>query len=64
MSKSKMPPIPSGELSGKGPKAAPERTSETGSHPHNQEGVPNNLKEQDHQANIAQNTTARGRNRH
>ncbi len=64
MSKSHMPPIPPGEQSGKGPKATPERTAKIDNTPHGRDHVPNNMKEQDHQGNIAQNTTSRGRKGH
>ena len=63
MSKSHMPPVPPAEKSTKGPKKAKHNTDEN-AEPQVKETSPDNLKEQGHQANIEQNTTARGRTRH
>jgi|GEM_PF-5062488 len=64
MSKSHMPPIPPGERSNKSKQTAPQRTAKVDDTPHGKDHVPDNLKEQDHQGNIAQNTTSRGRKGH
>ena len=63
MSKSHMPPVPPAERSTKGPKNAKQSTDEN-LEPRLKETSPDNLKEQGQQANIEQNTTARGRTRH
>jgi hypothetical protein len=64
MSKSHMPPVPPAEQNTKGPGTAPERTANLNEPPHNKKNVPHNLKEQDHQGNLEQNTTSRGRTGH
>jgi hypothetical protein len=64
MSKSHMPAVPPGERSNKGKQTAPERTAKSDDAARGKEHVPDNLKEQDHQGNIAQNTTGRGRAGH
>jgi hypothetical protein len=63
MSKSHMPPVPPAERITKGSKSGKHRTEEN-IEPHAKETSPDNLKEQGQQANIEQNTTARGRTRH
>jgi hypothetical protein len=63
MSKSHMPPVPPAERPSKGPKSGKHRVEEN-VEPHVKETSSDNLKEQGQQANIEQNTTARGRTRH
>ena len=60
MSKADIPPVPPASRSDKGPNNVPPGASENEAAVSGKRAVPGNLKEQDRQGNIKQNTTHQG----